>query len=219
MYKNQNVQSPQKTLYFENKELYIEKENDKLLFIGDYSKESKKKIHESRCINGKYYINSLPPSIHRHNIRLSLGKKWKDISDYVKNESNWKCSNCKTNMIENKQFLHSHEVWFFDYDNKTAEIIDIIPLCNYCHIYYHQGLYGVQRFKGEIDNDKAKIIEEHWEKYCSGGNEYKISESNIDKIHTIYNDKEWIVKPYDDLINKYNQLINKRSGQKSMMDF
>lgn len=158
-------------------------------------------------------IFALPPSIHRENIRNHLGsKRWKKITDEIRKNANYICKNCETDMKNDIAHLHSHEDWLLDFDNKIAELIGIKVLCDYCHMFHHQGLYGIHRLKNIIDDEKDKIIRLHWETYPQEGYKIIISEENKKFINTIFNSDDWTIKPFDNLIDN----IMRNSGQKTM---
>ncbi len=94
-------------------------------------------------------------------------------------------------------------MWKLDYNTKTAELTDIIPLCSYCHMFYHQGLYGIKRSKGEITDEENTFIKTHWEKYPQNCYEIIISEQNKKQASEIFNSKGWKVKSLDYIIRKY----------------
>lgn len=150
----------------------------------------------------KEEIFALPPSIHRENIRNRLGnKRWKKLTDQIRKNANYTCGNCMTNLEDDIGRLHSHEDWLLDFDNKTAELIGIKVLCDYCHKFYHQGLYGIHRLENKINDEQDKIIQRHWETYPQKGYNIIISEENKKFIDTIFNSCDWTVKPYDGFIN------------------
>lgn len=160
-------------------------------------------------------IFALPPSIHRENIRNYLGnKRWKKITDQVRKNANYTCGSCDTNMKDDIAHLHSHEDWLLDFDSKIAELTGIRALCDYCHMFHHQGLYGVHRIKGIIDDEKDKIIRHHWKTYPQEGYKIIISEENKKFINTIFNSDDWTIKPFDTLIDN----IMRNSGQKTMLN-
>lgn len=146
------------------------------------------------------YMTALPPDIHFINIRESYPEVWKKISSCIRNRADWKCQNCGRDFSNETYNLHSHEMWLLDYDHKIAEIIDIKALCHICHQFYHQGLYGIKRMSGEINNEQARIIEDHWEKYPQKGYDIIISEKNKRIAKTIFNSEGWTVKPFDNII-------------------
>lgn len=161
----------------------------------------------------KEEIFALPPSIHRDNIRNRLGnKRWKKLTDQIRKNANYICENCMTNLENDIGRLDSHEDWLLDFDNKIAELTGIKTLCNYCHMFHHQGLYGIYRIKNTIDDEKDKIIRHHWENYPQKGYDIIISDENKKFIDTIFNSDDWTTKPFDNLINN----IMKFNGQKTI---
>lgn len=148
-------------------------------------------------------ITALPPAIHYINLRNSLKQQqWKEITDNVRTKAHWKCQNCGKDFSNDHSKLHSHEMWSLDFNNEIAEITDIKALCGDCHSFYHQGLYGIKRMKGEISDEQDKIIKEHWNKYPQQGHDYIISNENDEYISKIFNSKNWTVIPFDNIIRK-----------------
>lgn len=169
-----------------------------------------KSIQEEENINED--ILALPPSIHRENIRNSLSnRRWQRITDETRKKADYICQNCKTNMKDNIAYLHSHEDWLLDYDNKTAELVGIKVLCDMCHMYYHQGLYGIQRFENKINDERDKVIKHHWKSYPQKGYNIIISDENRKIMSEIFNSDGWTIKPFSDSINN----IMKDIGQKT----
>jgi hypothetical protein len=147
---------------------------------------------------------ALPIDIHRINLRLLIGEiLWDNISRKIRDDAKWICKNCKTDLSNKHSNLHAHEMWKLDYNTKTAELIDIIPLCSYCHHFYHQGLYGIKRAKGEITDEENNRIKNHWEKHPQNGYEIIISEQNKNQENEIFRAKGWSLKPLDTIIRKY----------------
>ncbi|MCZ7401574.1 MAG: hypothetical protein O8C61_05075 [Candidatus Methanoperedens sp.] len=169
-------------------------------------KKKQKTKPKKKSPDMKIFGIALPPDIHRINLRLSIGEiSWEKISHKIRDDANWMCKNCKTDFSNKHSNLHAHEMWKLDYNAKSAELIDIIPLCIYCHWFYHQGLYGIKRFKGEITDEENNIIRNHWGKYPQNGYEIIVSEQNKNQANEIFNSKGWSVKPLDDIIRKYIQ--------------
>lgn len=166
-------------------------------------------------IQMKADVFTLPLYIHRRNIREHLGhKRWRMFTNKIRKSVNYICDNCKTDMRDHINRLHSHEDWLLDFNNKVAELIEIRVLCNYCHMFYHQGRYNMLRFKGKINDEEDKIIRQHWKTYPQKGYNIIISEENKKFIDTITNSYNWTIKPFDDTINKIMNGI----GQKTIFD-
>lgn len=115
----------------------------------------------------KLTIELIPKGAWRNNLRELLPQKdWNKLRELCYVRAKNRCSICGR---EDKQ-LHAHEVWDFDYVNKTQTLKDIIALCPACHGVKHfrnseRIGYGEQAKKHFMQINKCGELE--FAAYCT----------------------------------------------------
>lgn len=102
---------------------------------------------------------NLPKPLHGLNPRTILGKEWWDTARFAAQAKyNNCCAACGVHKHEAKKYkwLEGHEYFNIDYQTGICEVIEIVPLCHYCHNFIHSGrLYSII----SIEKTKAEAIE------------------------------------------------------------
>lgn len=80
----------------------------------------------------------IPSSMAGVNPRTILGREWWDVvrkQAYLAN--NYNCCACGGNPSDRP--LDAHEVYRFDYVDKTMTFVEVVALCKDCHAFIHSG--------------------------------------------------------------------------------
>jgi len=106
----------------------------------------------------------IPKPLHGLNPRNLLGQDWWDIQrKKAYAENNYCCWACGIHKNDAKYFQHleAHECYLYDYDNCSAEMIEVTALCHSCHSYIHDGKMLMDLRKGLIPKSKFDDILAH----------------------------------------------------------
>lgn len=73
------------------------------------------------------------------------------------------CAACGVHKSEAKkhQWLEAHELFDIDYSAGKATLIEIVPLCHFCHAFIHSGLTRVRARNGKITASEVRAIMRH----------------------------------------------------------
>lgn len=100
---------------------------------------------------------NIPKPLHGLNPRTILGKQWWDTTRYAaQTKYNNCCAACGVPKYEAKKhrWLEGHEYFDINYHTGVCEVIEIVPLCHYCHNFIHSGrlfkILGTEKTKNEV---------------------------------------------------------------------
>lgn len=103
----------------------------------------------------KFNLDFLPLAAHYNNLRYFFKKNiWDYIVLNIREAKKFTCEFCGKQFDKNNskslKYLHCHEYWNFDYENKRQILCDILLLCNQCHNCQHINLASLKEW-----DDKA----------------------------------------------------------------
>lgn len=84
---------------------------------------------------------NIPVPLHGMAPRVVFGESWWNMKRQAAYQSNNNCCIAcgRPAMLTETHRLEAHEMWEFDYENGIGTVIDIVPLCHYCHNFIHSG--------------------------------------------------------------------------------
>jgi hypothetical protein len=115
---------------------------------------------------------NIPKPLHGLNPRGLLGKHWWDtVRLKAQKDYGFCCASCGVPKAEAKKhaWLEGHEYWDINYMTGICEVIEIVPLCHYCHNFIHSGrlkMLGVSKVKTteeivEILEDGFRLLKDN----------------------------------------------------------
>lgn len=119
--------------------------------------------------NLKIYFDYLPIGSHYNNLRYifeNIKKStkvdlWKEIIKNVRETKKYKCEICNKKFNKENttslRYLHCHELWMFDYENKRQILKDILLLCNNCHNTQHIQLASLKKWEDKTIEHFKKV--------------------------------------------------------------
>lgn len=114
-------------------------------------------------------LPNLPKPLHGIAPRTIKGQAWwNKIREEAYQSTDYHCLACGVSKEEAKghKWLEAHEVWETDYKKGITKVIDIVPLCHYCHNFIHSG--RLSKILGQEKSEKeVKEILEHGFKILS----------------------------------------------------
>lgn len=89
-----------------------------------------------------FELDYLPVGAHYNNLRYIFKKEvWQVIVANVREFKKYKCEFCnkqfKFENTKSLKYLHCHEQWTFNYENKYQILSNLLLLCNDCHNCQH----------------------------------------------------------------------------------
>lgn len=105
-----------------------------------------------------------PEALHGVVPREILGPSWWNKTRQKAYEStNFHCIVCGVQKYKAKYhpWLEGHELYEIDYLCATSTYVETIPVCHFCHNYYHSGRLQALLAKGEIHHAKFVAIIQH----------------------------------------------------------
>lgn len=110
----------------------------------------------------KFNLDFLPSYAHYNNLRNFFKPEiWKEIVKNIREYKNYQCEFCKRQFNKNDKktlkYLHCHEYWIFDFQNKRQILLDILLLCNNCHNTQHINLSFIREWDDKTINHYKKI--------------------------------------------------------------
>ena len=102
--------------------------------------------------------------LHGVNPRTLYGTNWwnrERLKTYK--STNFHCLACGVHKTEAKsrQWLEAHEIYEIDYQKGIATFKEVVPLCNPCHMYIHDGRLNHLLEKGLIHQSKFVMVMKH----------------------------------------------------------
>ena len=114
---------------------------------------------------------NIPKPLHSVNPRSIMGKEaWDKKRKEVYASTGHHCAACGVSRYEAKlhKWLEAHEIYDIDYVKGRVTLIEIVPLCHYCHSYIHSGYLDVRYSKGEISREHYQAIYVHGGRLTNG---------------------------------------------------
>lgn len=100
---------------------------------------------------------NVPKPLHGVAPRTIMGQEWWDKTrKEVYASTDFHCKACGVAKANAKgpKWLEAHEFWEIDYDNGSASISEIYPLCHYCHNFIHSGrlteIVDIEKSENEV---------------------------------------------------------------------
>lgn len=91
-------------------------------------------------MNLKLKMELVPAGAWENNLRKIITQShWDFIRKKVYQSTDYHCSVCGVYCEPGAGKLDAHEQWLFNPENKTQTLINIIPVCKYCHSVIHIG--------------------------------------------------------------------------------
>lgn len=107
---------------------------------------------------------NIPKPLHGLNPRTIMGRaSWDVKRREVYASTGHHCAACGVHKSEAKKFqrMEAHEVHEIDYGKGMAEVLEIVPLCHFCHAFIHSGLTRMRARKKEIKASEVLAIMSH----------------------------------------------------------
>lgn len=167
---------------------------------------------------------NIPKPLHGLNPRTLLGKEWWDTTRFAAQAKYDNCcAACGIHKSEAKKhkWLEGHEYFNIDYNTGKCEVIEIVPLCHYCHNFIHSGrlykILGVEKSKQEVIDileHGFKILKENNLKAFAG----TINIANILNINT-YNVEPQESQTYSLNWEDWTLILNGKEYKSNFKDF
>jgi hypothetical protein len=97
--------------------------------------------------------------------RIILGRSWWDKTrrEIYKSTDNHclACGDAKMEVKGSNKWLEAHEMYSINYKRGRMKLIEVVPLCPYCHSYIHEGRLRSLLELGEIPHNKFAAIIQH----------------------------------------------------------
>lgn len=93
-----------------------------------------------------------------------MGKAgWDAKRQEVYASTDYHCAACGAHKSNAKKhrWLEAHEIFEIDYRAGTATLVEIVPLCHYCHAFIHLGLTRIRARKEEITAYEVQDTMQH----------------------------------------------------------
>lgn len=89
--------------------------------------------------------------------------KWDQVRREVYESTGNHCAACGVHKSKAEKFrwMEAHEIHRIDYGKGVAEMVEIVPLCHFCHMFIHSGLTRVRARKKEIKASEVQAIMQH----------------------------------------------------------
>lgn len=107
---------------------------------------------------------NIPKPLHGLNPRSIMGKQAWDIRRHdVYASTQFHCAACGVHkaQAEKHSWLEAHELFEIDYNNCRATLVEIVPLCHFCHAFIHSGLTRIRARNGQISAHEVRRIMSH----------------------------------------------------------
>lgn len=107
---------------------------------------------------------NIPKPMHSVCPREILGRAWWDkYRKQVYASTDHHCKACGVHKYEAKgeKWLEAHEVYDIDYSKARMTFIKAVPLCNYCHMYIHDGRMNNLVQLGKMSHAKYAAVIQH----------------------------------------------------------
>jgi hypothetical protein len=107
---------------------------------------------------------NIPKPLHGLNPRTIMGKQAWDVErQNVYASTDYHCAACGVHKSQAKlhKWLEAHEIFEIDYSAGTATLVEIVPLCHFCHSFIHSGLLRVRARKKEVTAQHVRNVLEH----------------------------------------------------------
>lgn len=107
---------------------------------------------------------NIPKPLHGLNPRTIMGREAWDVKrKEIYASTQYHCAACGVHKSEAKKhrWLESHELFEIDYEAAKAFLVEIVPLCHFCHAFIHSGLTRVRARKKQISAQDVRDILTH----------------------------------------------------------
>ena len=107
---------------------------------------------------------NIPKPLHGLNPRTIMGQSaWDQERKKVYASTNYHCAACGVHKSNAKKhrWLEAHEIFDINYRSGTATLIEIVPLCHFCHAFIHSGLTRVRARNKKILASEVWHIMDH----------------------------------------------------------
>lgn len=116
---------------------------------------------------------NIPKPLHGLNPRTIMGKDaWDRTRQEVYKSTDYCCAACGVHKSEAKfyQRMEAHEIFDIDYSAGTATLVEIVPLCHFCHSFIHSGLLRVMARKKQVSAEHVRNVLRHGVSVMKRGN-------------------------------------------------
>lgn len=107
---------------------------------------------------------NIPKPLHGLNPRTIMGRElWDAERQKVYQSTGFHCAACGVHksMARKHRWLEAHEIFDIDYAKGRAHLLEIAPLCHFCHAFIHSGLTRMRARKREITAQEVRDIMRH----------------------------------------------------------
>jgi hypothetical protein len=141
---------------------------------------------------------NIPKPLHGVNPRTVKGRKWWDAKrKLVYKSTNYHCLACGVHKYDavGPKHLEAHEIYDVDYSRGRAVFQEIVPLCNFCHSYIHDGRLQNLLQTNQLPHSKFARIIQHGDRVLKAAGLVRPTrnqrEAEIDKIISSGNMAPW----------------------------
>lgn len=107
---------------------------------------------------------NIPKPMHGMAPRVVMGSKWwNKTRDAAYRSTLFCCLACATSKheVKGKRWLEGHELYTVDYKLGQMTYVETVPLCQYCHMYIHDGRMRAMVLKRELTQKKFITVIQH----------------------------------------------------------
>lgn len=107
---------------------------------------------------------NIPKPLHGLNPRSIMGKEmWDKCRQEIYASTNYHCAACDIHKSNAKgpKWLEAHELFSIDYRTGVAKLMEIAPLCHFCHSFIHSGLLRIKARNKEVTSNHVRDVMMH----------------------------------------------------------
>ena len=107
---------------------------------------------------------NVPKPLHGLNPRSIMGKeRWDIARQEVYASTDYHCAACGVHKRDAKlhQWLEAHETYDIVYKAGVATLVEIVPLCHFCHNFIHSGRLRILARQRKVSANLVREIMSH----------------------------------------------------------
>jgi len=107
---------------------------------------------------------NIPKPMHGLNPRGIMGQAaWDVVRQEAYASTDYHCAACGVHKSQAKKhrWLEAHETYDIDYRKGTATLVEIVPLCHFCHNFIHSGRLRMMARSRDVTVNDVRGIMQH----------------------------------------------------------